>query len=113
MKSSFCLLLGILLTVGVMVNGCSDDDPVTPDPGFTSELPFPANPFLLMENFSSAYESKDLDEFEYLLHADFKSILASATIEEWAQSTNPLTESFFSRDVEIQIHENIFSEIPA
>ncbi len=112
MKPSINLIFGALLTVVFITCAGCGDDPVspgsTPDE-FTSELPYPADPDLLLENFSTAYQDMNLAEFRYLLHPAYSAFLLQGTLDEWDQSLNPLTESYFTQADEIRIHEHIFA----
>lgn len=53
--------------------GCSDNDPVVPDP-IDESYPWPDSPDALMANFAHAYEEMDMEEYGVALHADFEFI---------------------------------------
>jgi hypothetical protein len=62
-----------------------------------------------MSNFKVIYEERLYEEFEALLHPDFRCVLLDATIEDWQNSANPLSRYYFDRDMTLQIHQNVFS----
>jgi hypothetical protein len=80
MGERLALLMFALLLIA---SGCSDDDPVTPDPPgeWQSQLPFPDNPMQMMANFLAAHDAMDLLEYQNLLHPDFEMFLNQETTD--------------------------------
>ncbi len=113
MKLKFLLVTGLVLTMLVATSGCifspDPDEEVPQKP--VDNLKYPSNADIVMKNFEIIYEDMLINEFREMLHVGYKTILLEATMEEWSESDSPLTESYFTRDEEITIHENIFNGI--
>ncbi len=107
LKNLLMLLATLALLVGA--TGCifSPDDTGSDDGGDVGRPPN-TTPDILMRNFKDIYQEMDSGEFEAILHPDYRTVLLQETFDLWEGSDNPLTELFFDRDVEIQIHRNMF-----
>ncbi len=103
-------LMMLLATVAllVMATGCifspDDSEEVKPPDG----RPDATTPDKLMANFKDIYQDMDSGDFEAMLHPDYRTVLLQATFDAWEGSDNPLTELYFDRDGEVQIHRNMF-----
>jgi len=69
----------------LMVGGCSSDDPTSTDPDLFIDPP--DNPNALMVRFERAYEEMNINEYEVILHADFKFIFIDYA-EVWYRQTD-------------------------
>lgn len=109
MKLKKLLVLLTLVALLVGATGCLFS-PDSGGPGDTVDptLPPATTPDKLMTNFQSIYEGMLYDEFESMLDANYRTVLLQSTFDDWAQGTNPLTLMYFDKDVEIQIHRNMF-----
>ena len=104
-KRWWSALLSLLLAL-VLLTGCSEDDPVVPAPEPTG-LPFPDSPEQLMENFQTAYETRDAVELARLLHPQAETILLQSTTNWY-----PDVGTTLDRAEELRIHERMFSGVP-
>jgi len=105
--SPYGLLFVALLFLGLGVCGCSDDEGSEALPPET--LIYPSTPDKLMANYKAVYTGMMMDEFEDLLHPDFRMVLLQGTLAAWANSDAPLTPPYYDRPAEIAIHRNLFN----
>jgi hypothetical protein len=106
MKKWMGWALIVLLSTGMIITGCSDDDDPT-DPGETPTI-YP-DPDQLVQGFVTVYGDMDQDEFAGLIHADARLIILPSTLSEWEGSGNPLALPYFDESALLAIHDNIFS----
>ena len=104
-KRKWLALAGLLVCLGLAA-GCSDDDgPADPPPGVV----LPADPDALAAEFVTLYQEMDAGRLEEIMHADARVFLLASVIQEWEQSSSPLTSVFFDRDSLLSIHGHIFA----
>ncbi len=98
----------LLLTVAVVLGGCSSDDgsPGEPEPAY--QCPSPTTLDQLMGNFKIALEDMTLEDLDCMIHDDFRLIVSQSTIDEWAGGSRPISLGYFDRDTMLTIHENLF-----
>ncbi len=78
--------------VAVLVCGCSDEDPVVPDP---PELtPWPDTPEKLMDWIVSAYGEMDITAYEDALHDDFEFVNSDDEVWVRQQDIQSVTSLF-------------------
>ncbi len=108
MKLKNLMMLLATFALLLVATGCifspDDSEEVIQDAGRTK----PTTPDILMANFKDIYQEMDSGDFETMLHPDFRTVLLQETFEAWEGSDNPLTELYFDRDSEVQIHRNMF-----
>lgn len=68
------------------------------------QLPFPGTPDQVMQNFQTAYETRNIGAYQEILHRDFLMILQDQTITEFPDVGTTLDVS-----EEIRIHQRMFS----
>lgn len=68
-----------------------------------TKLPFPDSPQQVMENFVTAYETRDVGEYLMIMHPDFQTILQQETIDEF-----PDVGPTLDRYEEQNIHKRMF-----
>jgi len=73
---------------------------------------FPSTPEILITNYIRAYGALSIDEYDSLLHPDYRTILSQDTIAAWELSVRPIQGKEFNREEAIQIHANICSGEP-
>jgi len=71
--------------------------------GHAQDLPFPENPDILMNNFRVSYSDMNLDEYEQVLHSDFRFIFQPSDIDVLG-----LPSDHIDREVELIIAANTF-----
>ncbi len=100
------IILMMSLILMFATAGClfSPDEGGDDGGGGDTGLPFPGNEDILMSNFQAIYTGMLIDDFRDMLHADYQTILLSATISDWDWAPG----ATFDRDDEIAIHENMF-----
>ncbi|MEN8006668.1 MAG: hypothetical protein ABFS42_06600 [Candidatus Krumholzibacteriota bacterium] len=106
MKSKFFLLLAAFALL-IAPAGCifsPDEDDGGGGGTKPPELPFPSSPDVLMNNFRTIYETRDIDEYRKIMHPDFLTILQDATIQEF-----PDVGTTLDVNEELRIHERMFS----
>jgi len=94
----------VVLALGIFV-GCSDDEKtplVTPPPPIQ-----PPEKEKLMEIFTTTYENMLIEDFEEILHEDFKLKITNGTISQWGL----LPESFIYKGHMRDIHANMFGGV--
>ncbi len=99
----------LLLAVVLLMVGCSDDSPDTPEVVVPDPLPPTEN--TLVENFVIAVEAMSYDDLAFILHEDFRLSFLQSTIDEWDGSDHPLSGEYFDRTAMLDIHENLFGEV--
>ncbi len=107
LKNLLMLLATLALLVGA--TGCifSPEDP--PDEEIVDTgRPDNTTKTIMMDNFKDIYEEMDSGDFEDLLHPSYRTVLLQDTFDSWEGSDTPLTELYFDRVSEIQIHRNMF-----
>lgn len=106
MKSKFFLLLAAFALL-IAPAGCifsPDDDETPPVKKPEVELPWPGSPDILMQNFQTIYETRDIEEYRKIMHPDYLTILQDATITEF-----PDVGTTLDVGEELRIHERMFS----
>lgn len=106
MKSKFFLLLAASALL-IAPAGCifsPDEDGGGGGGGGTAGLPWPGTPDVLMSNFQTIYETRDINEYRKIMHPDFLTILQEATTTEF-----PDVGTTLDVNEELRIHERMFS----
>lgn len=101
-------LLWIPLTCALLLApaGCIFSPDEGGDGGGVDEpLPWASTPTILMDNFKTIYNKMLIDEFEAMLHDDYKTILLAETLTEWGWEA----DYYFNKSEESTIHRNMFS----
>ena len=109
MKKWMGWALVLVLSLGLMVTGCSDDDdPADPGPPDDEQTLYP-DPDQLMQGFVSIYNDMDQSEFRWLVHEDARFLILPSTLDEWENGSGPLANDHFDHQALLAIHGNIFS----
>jgi hypothetical protein len=72
-----------------------------------TQLPFPDSPQQLLENFRTAYETKDVVQYLLIMHPDFETVLQTETMDLF-----PDVGSTLDRMEEQAIHKHMFPGMP-
>ncbi len=99
------LLLALSVALMCAASGCifsPDDD--GGGGGTTVVRPFPGTPDQVMENFRTAYSTRDLDFYNEVLHADYRFYFTQEDVLSGAVPTE-----FWGKAEEMEATENIFS----
>lgn len=99
----------LLLAVLMLVVGCSEDSPDTPE--VDSPLLLPPIEDSLVNNFVLSMEAMSYDDLAFILHEDFRLSFLQSTMDDWSGSDHPLTGDGFDRDAMLGIHANLFGEV--
>jgi hypothetical protein len=105
MKLKNLPLLLIVAALLVVPAGCifSPDNGEDPEPT-NNDLPPATTREKLMINFETIYTEMRFDDFQDMLHEDYKTILLSDTLEEWGWAD----DYYFDRTIELDIHRKMF-----
>ncbi len=105
MRNHTRLLSGLaaLAALVVLAGGCifSPDDDVT-NPPVPPSYPFPDSEVVLMENFKTAYDNMNIEEYRNVLHADFKFVFIDGT------PVTP-TSGYYTREEDLQSTTRMFN----
>ncbi len=93
--------VAVLAIAGLLVLGGCKDEFTPPTPPETTPVTSPAQ---LMQNFTTAYESLDLEAYREMLDPDFAIYLSQQTIDIFS-----LPREFFDYDEDLALTERMFA----
>ncbi len=99
----------VLMSVMVVLLGCSDDERAPLDPVGNDALP--ASAAELMADFHAAYQARDKDGLERLLHPAAQVFLLDSTVQAFLLGGNPLGFDRLEHDAVVTAHQHLFSEV--